>query len=81
MSIQMDDEWPAGHSIGVYLAVGEHSRLVGTARDRGNLASLFRHLADAWERMVEKPELIDAGEGWAFPEAGTTSGCHVARGA
>lgn len=59
---ELMSEWPAGHNIGVYLSVGDHARLVGTARDRGDLSHLFRHLADEWDRMAKSPDLLSADQ-------------------
>jgi hypothetical protein len=63
-----DCEWPAGHSIGVFLTVDDHARLVGTARGRDDLAGLFRHLASEWERMTVGPDLLDVDGAFFFPE-------------
>jgi hypothetical protein len=78
---EMDDEWPAGHTIGVFLGVGDDSRLVGTARGKGDLARLFRFLADEWDRMQVDPTVRAAGDHLFFPEAWTSAGSHPARGA
>lgn len=75
------DEWPAGHTIGVYLSVEGHSRLVGTARTRDHLSGLFRHLADEWDRMLLDPTVRDSGAGFSAMELVLSAGSHPARGA
>lgn len=64
--LKANSEWPDEHTIGVYLSVGSGTELVATCRRRSDLAPLFRHLADEWDRMASAQPAERTGNDWFF---------------
>ena len=52
-------DWPAGHTIGIYLSGGVDYQLVATARAVSDVPSLFRALAKKWEDSASAAHLSD----------------------
>lgn len=53
------DDWPQGHTIGVYLSDGVDHHLVATARSVSDVPSLFRGLANKWEDSASVERLSE----------------------